>query len=107
MKPNGELSAEEILASCQASFAPVNARPVAAVSAYKLAVGRRQPESVRWLALTSIVLSGERSVDDIRLKLDYLATIPENDWPPSPAPFCDRREATLDMLRRAIGWQNG
>jgi hypothetical protein len=100
-----ELSAAEVLASCRASYAPVNANAAAAIEAHKMAVQQRCPDLVQWLALTAVIRAAVRMVKDDQVKLEYLASVPEQGWPPSPAPFCDRREATLDMLRRSIGWQ--
>lgn len=44
-------------------------------------------------------------LDAIDGDIDYPTLIPETKWPPSLAPFCSRRNDTLDMLRWSIGWQ--
>ena len=103
-RDNYDLTAGEVLAQCQNSV-PVGAKAASAIEAHRMAVYQRSADKVRWLAMTAVMLASGRTVEDDRAKLDYLASIPEADWPPSPAPLCGRKDATLDMLRRSIGWQ--
>ena len=70
-----------------------------------MAVEQRMGNMVLWLSLTTIILSMARTVEGHQAKLDFLVALPEEAWPPAPAPFCGHRDATLDLIRRSIGWQ--
>ena len=105
MKPdNHDMTASEVFAECHRSV-PVGVSVAAAIEAHQQAVHQRSADKVLWLALTTVMLSACRTIEQEQAKLDYLASVPEFDWPPTPAPFCGRKDATLDMLRRSIGWQ--
>ena len=100
-----DYSATELLSQCCDRYAPVNANPYAAIEAHWMAVGQRMADMLTWLAVTTIILASARTIEGHQAKLDYLAALPDAAWPPTPAPFCGHRDATLDALRRAIGWQ--
>ena len=100
-----DFTADELLAKCCRRTATVNANPYAAIDAHRIAVHQKMADLVQWLALTTVILASARTIEGYQAMLDYLASVPESAWPPTPAPCCGHRDATLDALRRSIGWQ--
>jgi hypothetical protein len=100
-----DYTSDELLSECCRRTATVNANPYAAIEAHRTAVHQEMASMVQWLALTTVILSTARTIKADQARLDYLTSIPESAWPPTPAPFCEHRDATLDAIRRSIGWK--
>ena len=100
---NRDLSADDLLARCRHDV-PVGAHTPAAIEAHRIAVQGEHMDLVQWLALSTVILS-TGTLEDERAKLDYLASLPESAWPPSPAPFCSARDDQLMAIRRSIAWR--
>lgn len=91
---------EHVLASCQTGFVPVNVMPDVAIAAHREALRQRADHQVRLCALRAVVLAATpEGATDSRRILDYLESVPAAEWLTVP------REATLNDLRRTIGWQ--
>lgn len=98
-------STDEILRCCIQGTIPVNANLQQAIEAHERTALQKGAQQLRWFLLTAIILAHVRTVEDDRAQLDYLAAVPESEWPPTPAPFTSRREDTLNMIRRSIAWR--
>ena len=99
-----DMKASDIIAVCGNSV-PVGTEVGEAIEAHKEIVRQRLQDVSVWFAVTSIILAATKTVEESQQQLDYLSAIPPEHWPPTPAPFCNHRQAQLDAIRRSIAWQ--
>ncbi|UPJ78568.1 hypothetical protein IVB16_27355 [Bradyrhizobium sp. 183] len=106
------LTAAQIISRAWGGLVPCGTDPAAAIEAHCWALKQWQSTGdvsdrpLADLTLRTVMFCRLAETADAQMVIDYLAALPVEAWSEHPEQSAEKfREATLDYLRRVIGWR--